>query len=202
VVLLPRFLCSVLYFACGCFSNRLEWYSDATKRVQLGRLPLAKLSKARVCCSVIVRGFDVCHLPFHHGIVQVEIGEVSLAESALDDEGQEVFRRRGLSLVHTPVTTRQLFGFGDSSSSKGEAAAQSTPLKSRLFSFRDRSVGSSKATSDAGPKAEVMLNCIAPSSGEAAEWKAALEVVLRAHVHDCFFCSAVLVQNCCSRRIL
>lgn len=106
---------------------------------------------------------------------QVELGDVVLAESALDDEAEEVFRRRGLSLVHTVLNTRQLSGSIDLSS-KAEAATQSTPLKSRLFSFRDRGLGSSKNSGDTSPTVEALMHCIAPSSGEAAEWKAALEV--------------------------
>lgn len=88
----------------------------------------------------------------------------------------DVFQRRGMSLLHIGVSVRNLNVSPHEPTPS--AASGSTPMKSRLWpSFRDRRASGKVAAAEmATSQQDVLLNAIAPSSTEAREWKAALEV--------------------------
>lgn len=119
---------------------------------------------------------------------QVLFGEVGMAAEVLDEEGVEVFKRRGLSLLARPAKA-------DPANS-----TPSKPTRGRLFSLLDRGRSSSRvAVAEGSAQPEALLHVIAPSTSEAQEWKAAFDVsgsrvtvcvCACVSVHVCMWCPA------------
>lgn len=105
-------------------------------------------------------------VPFHDE--QVKFGDSELAGESLDEEGVAVFRLRGLSLLAAPSAHAHL----SHSSSTSSVPSRTGRLGGKFWPFQS-------SAKDGTPQSpHCLLHVIAPSKGDAAEWKAALEVLI------------------------